>query len=209
MAINSTDTKVLVFLWKMHLLFILVNAWNEEVLDFLPCLIDLFPTCLLPKFYKVFLYVLTNNINLRMDTSTDENLMKIACESNLLWSQWTKIWKNLIFQKKNRDVTDFSKWDFLGIVVHRVIFQNETFLDFLHTVLVSSWFWRVFQQWVKQSSHTAYHDCVSFSEVKREEVTEIFPVGHSTLENGWLLFSSKTIFSTLLLRFFYQVKAVQ
>ena len=25
-----------------------------------------------------------------MDTSTDENLMKIACESNLLWSQWTK-----------------------------------------------------------------------------------------------------------------------
>ena len=36
-----------------------------------------------------------------MDTSTDENLMKkIACESNLLWSQWTKkLGKNLTFYK--------------------------------------------------------------------------------------------------------------
>ena len=44
-----------------------------------------------------------------MDTSTDENLMKIACESNLLWSQWTK--KN--FKKSHKKyasfVTDFSK----------------------------------------------------------------------------------------------------
>ena len=44
-----------------------------------------------------------------MDTSTDENLMKIACESNLLWSQWTKKLEKSHFQKKNRDVTDFLK----------------------------------------------------------------------------------------------------
>ena len=43
-----------------------------------------------------------------MDTSTDENLMKIACESNLLWSQWTKKLEKSHL-KKIRDVTDFSK----------------------------------------------------------------------------------------------------
>ena len=48
-----------------------------------------------------------------MDTSTDENLMKIACESNLLWSQWTKKLEKSHFQKKK--------------IVTLLIFQNETF----------------------------------------------------------------------------------
>ena len=56
-----------------------------------------------------------------MDTSTDENLMKIACESNLLWSQWTKkLEKNLIFLKKF--ILIFQNETFYGIVVHCVIF---------------------------------------------------------------------------------------
>ena len=55
-----------------------------------------------------------------MDTSTDENLMKIACESNLLWSQWTKIWKKSHFPKKL--ILIFQNETFLEIVVHCVIF---------------------------------------------------------------------------------------